>query len=173
MTIKDNALSVLIYYVASSGSDDDLQVAPEASAGAADVVLGHGIPVLNDGGLESIDVRVVNSSGLGLVMHPKCVVKGLGIWAVGGPFQLFSVLKMIPQLGEALFKSLKRALQHWRWVIFILSVKRGLSTLTRLFPQAFLTVLCTVMAEIPRSLVCDLMDLRGGHHCHCLELFWV
>ena len=44
-----------------------------------DEVLRHGIPVLVNGGLEGINVWVMDCAGLGLNMHPEGVVKGVGI----------------------------------------------------------------------------------------------
>ncbi|QQP31489.1 Uncharacterized protein FKW44_025101, partial [Caligus rogercresseyi] len=69
----------------------------------------HSIPVLINCGLELGDVGMANIAGLPLNVPPKKCSPGVGIGRVRGPFGFFHVIQ--------------RALQRWRWVSFILSVK--------------------------------------------------
>ena len=99
-------LASSIVYISPIGFNHGLETPPESPAGATDVVLGHGIPLLVDGGLHSLNIGMADGAGLGLHMHPETEIQGVGIWRVRGSHVLRPEANSPPNSSGSLWQCL-------------------------------------------------------------------
>uniref|UniRef100_A0A0K2TV69 Uncharacterized protein n=1 Tax=Lepeophtheirus salmonis TaxID=72036 RepID=A0A0K2TV69_LEPSM len=77
--------ALVIINVATLRSNDGFQAGVEGLAFATDVILRHGVLVLAVSGFEGLGVWMTDTTVHPLYMHPKFIVKGVGIRGVGRP----------------------------------------------------------------------------------------